>query len=31
MTVIWGFGVVGNTRDFDSLVVGSNPAGPANN
>ena len=31
MTVIWRCGVIGNTKDFDSFIVGSNPAGAAKN
>ena len=30
MTVIWRCGVIGNTRDSDSLVLGSRPNGAAN-
>ena len=29
MTVIWRCGVIGNTRDSDSLVLGSRPNGAA--
>ena len=29
MTVIWGFGVIGNIKDSDSFVLGSRPKGPA--
>ena len=28
-TPIWGFGVIGNIKDSDSLVLGSRPKGPA--
>ena len=30
MTVIWRCGVIGNTRDSDSLVLGSRPNGATN-
>ena len=30
MTALWRCGVIGNTRDSDSLVLGSRPNGTAN-
>jgi hypothetical protein len=29
--ILLGYGVIGNTTDFDSVVLGSNPSSPAKN
>lgn len=31
MVILLGYGVAGNTTDFDSVVLGSNPSTSANN